>query len=62
MGIAALTISGVQVIDHVQYSFDRIPEPGVAALGVAGGCGFLLPSTEKGGLNDTIDGVGKAKP
>lgn len=36
-GIASFTIGGVRDIDHVQYSFDRIPEPGVAALVAAAG-------------------------
>jgi hypothetical protein len=34
VGIASFTITGVNYIDHVQYSFDRIPEPRLAVLGL----------------------------
>jgi hypothetical protein len=40
VGIATFTISGVAVIDHVQYSFVSIPEPSAMAMGVAVGVGL----------------------
>jgi hypothetical protein len=34
IGIASFTIFGVNHVDHVQYSFDRVPEPDVRMLGL----------------------------